>query len=72
MVDGPFLSMILSAAVPELDSSSLSELSAKVKPFHRSIIGLFAWDVSRQLSSRMSGSPLRPWRHLSSVLHVLG
>ena len=41
-------------------SSSLSELSAKVKmalPFHRLIIGLIAWDASLQLSSRMSGSP---------------
>ena len=60
MVDRPFLSMILSAADPEPASSSLSELSAKVKmvlPIHRLIIGLFAWDVSLQLSSRMSGSP---------------
>ena len=59
MVDRPFLSMILSAADPE-PASSLSELSAKVKmvlPIHRLIIGLFAWDVSLQLSSRMSGSP---------------
>ena len=46
MVDRPFLSMILSAADPEPASSSLSELSAKVKmvlPIHRLIIGLFAW-----------------------------
>ena len=60
MVDRPFLSMILSAADPEPASSSLSELSAKVKmvlPIHGLIIGLFAWDVSLQLSSRMSGSP---------------
>ena len=59
MVDRPFLSMILSAADPEPASSSLSELSAKVKLVlpHRLIIGLFAWDVSLQLSSRMSGSP---------------
>ena len=60
MADRPFLSMILSAADPEPDSSSFSGLSAKVKmvlPFHRFIIGLFAWDVSLQLSSRMSGSP---------------
>ena len=60
MVDRPFLSMILSAADPEPASSSLTELSAKVKmvlPVHRLIIGLFAWDVSLQLSSRMSGSP---------------
>ena len=36
----------LSAADPEPASSSLSELSAKVKmvlPIHRLIIGLFAW-----------------------------
>ena len=59
MVDRPFLSMILSAADPEPASSSLGELSAKLKkvlPFHRLIIGLFAWDVSLQLS-RISGSP---------------
>ena len=53
VVDRPLLSMILSAADPEPASSSLSELSAN----HRLIIGLFAWDVSLQLSSRMSGSP---------------
>ena len=60
MVDRPLLSMILSAADPEPASSSLSEVSAKVKmvlPIHKLIIGLFAWDVSLQLSSRMSGSP---------------
>ena len=60
MVDRPFLSMILSAADPEPASSSLSELSAKVKMvlhIYRLINGLFAWDVSLQLSSRMSGSP---------------
>ena len=50
IVDWPILSMVLSAADPEPASSSLSELSEKVKmvlPFHRLIIPLFAWDVSR-------------------------
>ena len=48
IVDRPLLSMILSAADPEPASSSVSELSAKVKMvlrIHRLIIGLFAWDV---------------------------
>ena len=65
MAGRPFLSMVLSAADPEPASSPLSELSAKVKmvlPIHRLIIGLFAWEVSLQLSSKMSGSPLL--RHL--------
>ena len=71
MVDRPFLSMILSAADPDPASSSLSELSAKVKmvlPIHRLIIGLFAWDVSLQLSSRMSGSPPSD----ASIVDVVG
>ena len=52
--------MILSAADPEPDSLPFSESSPKVKivlPFYRLINGLFAWDVSLQLSSRISGSP---------------
>ena len=60
MVDRPFLSMIVSAADPEPDFLSFGELSAKVKmvlPIHRLIIAFFAWDLSLQLSSRMSGSP---------------
>ena len=60
IVDWPFLSMILSAADPEPDSLSFSESSPKVKmvlPFHWLINGLFGWDVSLQLSSRISGSP---------------
>ena len=59
MVDRPFFSMILFAVDPEPDSSSFSGLPAKVKmvlPIHRLSNGLFAWDVSLQLS-RMSGSP---------------
>ena len=57
IVDRPLLWMILSAADPEPASSSLSELSAKVKmvlPVHRLIIGLFAWDVSLQSASVIS------------------
>ena len=60
MVNRPFLSMILSAADPEPDYLSFSGLSAKVRmvlPIHRLIIDLFAWDVSLQLFSNMSGSP---------------
>ena len=59
MVGRPFLSMLLSAADPEPDSSSFCGLSAKVKMVLPicSLIGLFAWDVSLQLSSGMSGSP---------------
>ena len=60
IVDRPLLSMILSAADPEPASSSLSELSEKVKmvlPIDRLIIGLFACKVSLQLSSKTTGSP---------------